>query len=205
MNCLSGVLCGLVLAALPSISLADTIYTYQGNLFTAIGYTRVGGGSGLPYTTDDFVSGTFTVSTPLGDSRPFRQLKPIAFSFSDGVDTLTSNDSFFNLMFEIGTDATGAISRWNIVMESVKIPSPGYYGIVTENAVLGGNPLITDYGLAPTTPVPGIYDVYGVNGNDPGTWIMNEPTPSTPEPGSIVLLGSGMVGLVAMIKRRLAA
>jgi hypothetical protein len=205
MNSLSGVLCGLVLAVLPSISLADTIYTYQGNPFTVVNYTGVGGGPGLPFTTDDFVSGSFTVSTPLGASRHLSSIKPLAFSFSDGVDTLTSNDSFFNFIFDVGTDATGAITSWNIVMESPKIPPPGYYGIGTINAVLNGVLLPTDSGLAPTTPVPGTYDVAGANGGDPGTWTVSETTPSTPEPGSIVLFGSGVVGLAMMIKRRLAA
>ena len=202
MKSLSGVLCGLVLAVLPSISLADTIYTYQGNPFTGVGYTICCGGSGLPFTTDDFVSGSFTVSTPLGASRHLSSVKPLAFSFSDGVDTLTSNDSFFNFIFDVGTDASGAIANWNIVMESTKIPPPGYYGIVTINAALNGVNLPTDSGLAPTAPVPGVYDVYGINGGDPGTWTVSE---TTPEPGSIVLFGSGVVGLAVMIKRRLAA
>jgi len=205
MNCLSGVLCGLVLTALPSISaLADTIYSYQGNPFEIVGYTGCGCGPGLPFTTDDFVSGSFTVSTPLRANRPFSSIEPIAFSFSNGVDTLTSNDSFFNFIFEVGTDSTGAITRWYIVMETAGIP-PGYYGISTANTVFGGNPYIADSGLTPTTPVISPYDVFGDNGNDPGTWTVSETTPSTPEPSSIVLLGSGMVGLATLIKRRLAA
>ena len=204
MKRLSVVLCGLVLAALPSVSgLADTIYTYQGNPFQGVGYTICCSKVGKPFTTDDYVSGSFTVSTPLKASRPFSPIKPIAFSFSDGVDTLTSNDSFFVFTFDVGTNATGAITSWNIVMENNGVP-PRFYGIVTANAVLSGSLFTTDYGLSPNTP-PGTYDVYGANGNDAGTWSVSETTPSTPEPGSIVLLGSGMVGLATLIKRRLAA
>ncbi len=206
MNCLSGLLCGLVVASLPSMSaLADTIYSYQGNPFEVVGYTGCGCGPGLPFTTDDYVSGSFTVSTPLRTHRSLRPIQPIAFSFSNGVDTLTNHDSFYNFIFEVGTDATGAITTWYVVMQKAGIP-PSDYGILTANAVLGGNPYILDLGLTPTTPVISPYDVFGGNGNDPGTWTVSETTPSTPEPDSIVLLGSGVVvGLATMIKRRLAA
>jgi hypothetical protein len=84
---------------------ATTIYTYTGNPFTKV--------TGA-YTTSMFVSGSFTVDSPLAANQAFSPVSPTAFSFSDGLQTLDqSNGQFVGpLHFQVGTDASGGIASW---------------------------------------------------------------------------------------------
>src|ERR1700676_1936697 len=70
----------LLLIGLQSTARAET-YTYTGNDF---------GSATLPYTTGDFISGFFTVASPLGDSLALAAFTPTSYSFSDGVQTFAS-------------------------------------------------------------------------------------------------------------------
>src|SRR5262245_53389470 len=62
----------------PAHTSADTIYSYTGNHFTM---------AASPYTTNDFISGSFDLATPLGNNVPLTAITPTSFSFSDGVQT----------------------------------------------------------------------------------------------------------------------
>ena len=73
---------------------ADTVYIYTGNPFTT-GATQ-NGPTSLPvgpFTVNDSVSGSFTVATPLGPLLHLVMFTPTSFSFTDGVDTLTNQNS----------------------------------------------------------------------------------------------------------------
>jgi hypothetical protein len=85
-------------------STADTTYTYTGNHFT----TAVS-----PYTTNDFISGSFDLATPLGNNVPLTGITPTAFSFSDGVQTYLPTTVRFS-SFTIQTDSAGIPSFWFI-------------------------------------------------------------------------------------------
>ena len=191
MNRLVVVLCGMVVAALPSTSaFADTVYTYTGNPF------NLGNGPGttpvLPFTTSDSVSGWFTVATPLGDSVALAPVNAIAYSFTNGVDTITTGEatSFFD--FEIGTDATGAINVWDVDLGN----SVGNY-VGTDFGPESGGDL--ELAIHPETNFDGVAE----NLNDPGTWTSNAPISTTPEPSSIALLGTGLLGAVGAFRCKL--
>src|ERR1700722_6983711 len=86
-------------------------YTYTGNDFTS-------GGVEPPYTVSDRITGSFTLSAPLGDS--FSGLvTPISFSFTDGQQTITNSNithpygSSFEYI-DINTSSSGAILGWSI-------------------------------------------------------------------------------------------
>ena len=86
---------------------ADTIYTYTGNPFTS---------AASPYTTNDFVSGSFDLATPLGKNSPLTTISPISFSFSvDGVQTITNTTPGVQiLLFQVQTDSSGVPDLWRI-------------------------------------------------------------------------------------------
>ena len=77
-----------------SVQAVPTTYVYTGNPFTNV--------SGR-YTTSDFVSGMLTLAGPLAANMPLTIVSPIAFSFSDGVQTITqANASGYTFSFATG-------------------------------------------------------------------------------------------------------
>jgi hypothetical protein len=189
------VFCGLVLAALPSSrASADVIYTYTGNTFTT---NFSGEPVDPPFTTSDSVSIWFTLPAPLGDNHVFTTITPTAYSLFDGIDTITNADGFTpSRDFRVGTDATGAISSWDIDHELPQ-DAPIFSAIGSFNSPLNA---LLDYGRH------GFLDV-GVIFDNPGTWtsVTTPPSTETPEPSSLLLLSSGALGLVVMILRKLSS
>jgi hypothetical protein len=179
-----------VLALLPALLLplplmANTTYTYTGNSFNTV--------SG-PYTTSDSVSGYFTVATPLADNiTSFSPFTPLTFSFTDGVQTYTNASTLSSSSFLVKTDASGDIINWAIAINGSPLnfilteDAPGSYGVI-------------DTGIAENDSVDGQIS------NDPGTWVESgvPVTPSpVPEPGTLALAGTGALGMMGALRRRL--
>ncbi len=113
---------GLILfCGLQSAARADITYTYTGNDFQT---------ATAPYTTTDFVSGSFTLASALGDNLVLASETPTSYSFSDGVQTISSLSPPTDVTFEISTDASGKIDGWFINLEN---PSP-FNQIFTETS-----------------------------------------------------------------------
>jgi hypothetical protein len=156
---------------------ADTVYvyTYTGQDFTS---------ASAPYTTSDSVTGELTFSSPLGADLDFQQEIPVSYSFSDGVDTLTQANS--NLSFaELSTDSSGNISRYAYGMST---PGGPFISISSAQGDDIGDSLVDEA----NTPTSGAF-------TGPTTQVS-----ATPEPSSFVLLGTGMLGVVGMVRKRLA-
>jgi PEP-CTERM motif len=188
------VVCGIAMAALPFTSaLADTMYTYTGNPFTS-------GSSGppdAPFTTSDSVSGWFTIAAPLAANLAIGSITPTAYSFSNGVETFTNGEPFSLFTFVVGTDATGAINEWGIEVNGIEAQH--------EFLTISSPMQTTDLGTLPP-PNDVSNELIGQNFNDPGTWVSDAPPPSTvtPEPSSLILLGSGALGLVGIMRQRIS-
>jgi hypothetical protein len=111
---------GIALVSSPAAH-ADVIYTYTGNDFT-----RFTG----PYTGTDKVTATITLANPLGASLALTAVTPLAFTLSDGVQTLTDATPSLQDRFDFTTDSSGTIKYWLVdaqrnPAEYIKTDNPG--------------------------------------------------------------------------------
>src|SRR5215471_1073972 len=87
-----------------SVQAVTATYKYTGNPFTFV--------TGV-YTTSDFVTVMLTLASPLAPNMPLSTITPTAFTFSDGVQTITNlTSSGTNL--QVATGAAGQITIWNL-------------------------------------------------------------------------------------------
>lgn len=174
------ILSSLVLAVLFSAvcAQADATYVYSGKLMT-------GGCPILGCSATGNLDVTVTLVAPLGDDFS-GFVTPLSFS---GVvvahDSLGNiGDAFGNIAaatFEFSTDANGNIVGWDVTA----------FG--------------SDAGITTSTNSDGAFDVNNFfsafslsNSNDPGTWTEIP----TPEPSSLPLLGTGLLGIGLFLRRR---
>lgn len=168
-----GLLLVWLLAWTASPTIADVIYKYAGNPFTT---------ATSPYTTSDFVFGTIELSSILLPNLNEAPIQLTAFSFSDGVQTLTSASLPIPTDSLVSTDASGAIaSFWRFEFGGKNPDAPviqtlnGVPGLMTQDEGRLGN-------LTMGASI-------GANSNDPGVWTL------VPEPSPIILVTTGIVGL----------
>jgi PEP-CTERM motif len=194
---------------LPMPVLAGTIYTYSytGNTFTTgLGYSVGGYGSQPlpfgPFTTSDSVDVSFTLSSALGDNLSNTAITPASFTISDGVDTVTNAGTFNDEYFYIWTNASGQIVEWQIIVQTmttdVGITTTDFPGATTTDS---GSHQVGQYQSGQSEAFVD---------SDPGTWAMSKQTASdppaaTPEPSSLMLLGTGALGFAGLIRRKFAA
>lgn len=125
-----------------------------------------------PYTTSMFVSVTFTLAAPLGNNFPFATITPASYSVSDGLQTLTNLNSTI-AFFQVGTGPSGIPTSWTIRVDQ------------------GLSSIITDWDSADAAHFSNGTSL-GIVRGAPGTWTV---TTSTPEPGTLGSLSTGMIGL----------
>jgi hypothetical protein len=154
-SCAVGILAAGVVQATP------ITYSYTGNSFTDV--------SG-PYTTSDMVTGFVTFASPLKANMPLTAETPSAFSFSDGVQTITSATATSS-DFIFATGPTGGIIQWLVEAET-----------------LGGVRVIESGDEGPGTSEDiGLMEVgRGFNVGEPGVWA--GAGASVPDSGSTILL-----------------
>ena len=172
----------LSLAYPASIQAVPTTYQYRGNPFT-----NVQG----DYTTNDFVTAMVTLAAPLPPNSDV-VVHPTAFTFSDGVQTLTNTTPFIDTFFNFQTNASGEITVWHVDVNTG--PNPHHFFINTSNLpgfVLDG------------VGGPGIGSAF-IN-NSAGHWTQASATPDVGSTLSLMTLTLMALGLVARRFQRAAA
>ena len=182
----------LSLAYPASVQAVPTTYHYTGNHFTDV--------IGSLYTTSDFVTVMMTLAGPLGANMPpFTDITPIAFTLSDGVQTLSSSNPNINVdAFQVGTNAAGQITSWQIVVMSGPVTSDIF--IITSGGPIEIHP--HDVGGQPD---PEGQEAEGFNFLMPGVWSRGIATPDTGSTLSLMTLTLIALGLVARRFKRAAA
>jgi hypothetical protein len=141
------------------------------------------GVSGL-YTTNDFVTVMLTLPRPLPANMPFTSVAPTAFTFFDGVQTI-SNTPNVEVFFDFATNARGEITLW---FAQALANDPDFRFIGTTHDVTG-------------TGDGGGGDVLGLgfNNDSPGVWSVNA---SVPDAGSTITLMTLTLTALGLVARR---
>ena len=166
---------------------AATVYRYTGNNFEQI--------QGTLYDTSMSVNGSFTTEAPLTDFNGDASSLITQFSYFDGVNTLTGMNA--GVFLRLTTDNLGNITDWFIDINNSDQITAGdpYFSISSSDSFDVG--ITGECGLADSSGC-GVFiiDQQGLVGGNPGGWNV------VPIPPVIYLFGSGLVGLVAMARRR---
>jgi len=140
--------------------------------------------------------GSFTVAQSLAPDLNLATITPISFTITSGGVTLTDGVPA-DTSLAVSTDASGAIFNWSWVVSGPA--NAPIARILTENiacSIVADNVRLSSYGAVP----PPFYGRrVGQVSDNPGTWT------ATPEPASGMLLGSGLLGVVASVRRKRVA
>jgi hypothetical protein len=177
----------LVLGLSPPAS-ASTIYTYTGNPFTTITGVPIFI-TGTSYTTQDSVSGAFTLATPLAPDHTDITPAVLGWTLTDGVQILGSDNPGDSLKeFKLTTDSLARITFWQVLGVTTFLDS-SYVGTFNEPPSVVGD----EGGFAGI-----IVNGYGAsNAGMPGRWA------TVPEPTTSTLLATGVLAL-SRVRRRIA-
>jgi hypothetical protein len=182
----------LIALLVPRSVRADTQYTYTGSP-----YTSCSGVQACVPGTPIMLSVTFDTATPLAANLPLSGIMPSVTNFTISGGLRPSFDIGDVTYLMVSTDAGGDISTWQI----------DAYGLV--------NSLDEEYASLSTTSSAGFSQdcsqIYYSGSLEeaayavlPGTWTVTQTGESvvTPEPGSLMLLGAGFLGLAALVGLR---
>ena len=140
------------------------------------------------YTKSDFVMGMVTLAAPLAPNTPTTLVTPTAFTFSDGVQTIT-NFTATDSGFVFATGPTGLITFWQLVVSA----GPG-----TIQSFHSAGQAAIDLGSVS-------FSSEGRNFNAPGVWVTVGPVPDTGSTLLLMTLTLMALGLVARRFQRAAA
>jgi hypothetical protein len=171
----------VVVLTATAVQAVPTTYVYTGNPFT----TATG-----PYTTSDFVTGLVTLAAPFPPNRLFSSVTPLAYTFSDGVLTLTEGNSSALYMFATGP--FGLPTRWIVTVVGL------------QGASINTNSGVTAFdrdNVAVFRPEEGV----GLNINAPGIWrIAGGAVPDTGSSLTLLSLSITALGVAARRFKRAA-
>jgi PEP-CTERM motif len=183
------IIVGITMAVLGAASAtASVIYDYTGpNFATAV----------PPYTTSDNITAHITLSAALLPNLPDTFVTPTAFSFNDGVQTISDQTPGVNLVQVIfSTDMNSHIVDWNLI---VRLPT----------AIPGNTNTIETQGFPLAAFFNDTAEFFDANGNltlaftaaNTGQWTIQSQS-AVPEPSTWAMMLLGFAGIGFMAYRR---
>jgi hypothetical protein len=165
-----------------------TTYVYTGNPFTF---------AVSPYTTSDRVTGTVELASPLPPNFDLATVSPLAFSFSDGVQTITSATVGEVGVFKFHTDSTGSITEWEV---SLMANTADTINTIANPAL--PPPLLTFFDEGDL--LSGFLGT-GFNRSQPGAWKVASGVPDSASTLALLSLSLTTLGVAARRSKRAAA
>jgi hypothetical protein len=198
---LRALFCLLLVSCLSIVAKADTTYTYDGAAF--------GQFVGVTCPPICHITGSFTLANPIAPNTEYHfetqstidDPAPLAFSFDAGFGAITlGNETDGGI--EVITDANGDFSRWLVTVQRFLPASPGCDSVISfvYNSVSAINEGFVNCFDADDNLISQELAQSTISTTTtPMVWTT---TASTPEPGAITLILSGLLLVIAGFPRK---
>ncbi|MGD0047202.1 MAG: PEP-CTERM sorting domain-containing protein [Bryobacteraceae bacterium] len=200
---------GLLCLLLPGSLRAGEILTYTGSPYSTCGggYTSACTTYSLDITIDTTLSLAQLENLTLGSTGDIPSADITSYSFTDGFGVDITPANGYDLTVELTTNGSGTPTAWVVAAGGfTNQASPTFFGCTESTpgalpACGGFNDVSSDYVSGEGYGEFGYATNYGGDGTL-GTWQISGSNAAVPEPSSLLLLGIGLLGLVAMARSK---